>query len=41
MKRGECCFVDVEVANVKREAFYYLKLDMTTEHTEALRATQS
>ncbi|SIO23012.1 MULTISPECIES: hypothetical protein [Pseudoalteromonas] len=44
MHRIELCFVDVELANVRSEASYYLKLDMTTEcteRTEALRATQS
>ena len=41
MGNAQPCFVDEELANVRSEASYYLKLDMTTECTEALRATQS
>ncbi len=35
------CFVDVELAHARGAASYYLRIDMTTERTEALRATQS
>ncbi|WP_160327123.1 hypothetical protein [Pseudoalteromonas sp. 10-33] len=35
------CFVDVELAHVRSAASCYSKINITTEHTEALRAAQS